>query len=564
MKRQKPRSPQVPEVPVAPQPPEPSGRRSWLVPLAVGAIIFLLTLLMTFPAAKRSLSLDDIPHLRTYPRENAGLSVVQLFTQPHWKVPDPGGLWRPTTKLLWRITGPVENEHTYLPWIVTAILSGLAAGLWCAAFHRAERSVVCVVPVLVPFCHGMTSDVTLPFVGQADLVVAVGLLGALVLWQKPGWPPLLGGGFCYFLALYSKESALPGLVAIPAVLWLLIPSGPMRKPLVLRTSLAALTCTGVRILSYIAVMGRMPFQTVGQGRADIRTPGMLELAGRYVGAFFVQLIPPADATFLFQEERGRLLYSLIGCGSTTIVVALAVYSVFLYRRPESGNLLLLENRVVAGLLWAVLFLAPFLISAGFVTPWAGRFLFLPMLGVALALSGSLEKLRGWQSWTLAAVIILFSVLGATKTLLHAPDWKSPYALWQAETVKYPTNALAWKNYGVCLQQSGRNEEALAAFSKATSLSPGFGEGWLARGLMESHLDRLDPAEKSLGAAAQMLGSDRARYELALVLARQRRYQDALKALEQCTQPMQRTSEYHSLQEKLMKAASAGVSSNNRK
>ncbi|MFH0793600.1 MAG: tetratricopeptide repeat protein, partial [bacterium] len=155
--------------------------------------------------------------------------------------------------------------------------------------------------------------------------------------------------------------------------------------------------------------------------------------------------------------------------------------------------------------------------------WSGRFAFLSVFGwVALVLC------QGFKADIV--YLILICVWGAASLPNRAADWKDPIRLWTAEVSRQPDHAFAWKNLGAHLDQKGKTEQALECFRKATEYWPEFAEAWLARGQAASRADHIEEAEDALRRAAEMLKSKQACVELAKVLARQKKFEEAEAAL----------------------------------
>jgi tetratricopeptide (TPR) repeat protein len=150
--------------------------------------------------------------------------------------------------------------------------------------------------------------------------------------------------------------------------------------------------------------------------------------------------------------------------SALAVVLVAAAQVFLGFR----------NRVIA--LGSVLFWAALLPVSNIVPifrPMADRFLYVPLLGIAMVLAQGLyvaRKLPRPARAALYGVAILWVAAAATITFLREPVWRDSLALWQDTAARNPFSATAANNLGWALLAVDRNQDAAASFNRAIRLT----------------------------------------------------------------------------------------------
>jgi hypothetical protein len=271
---------------------------------------------------------------------------------------------------------------------------------------------------------------------------------------------------------------------------------------------------GVLLAARLAVQAAF-FGTVGPRAAGVggfhfagsRAMGALEAVGRYAGLLLGTATPSCDYSFLSQSGVRRGVHpfaGLLAASLAVVVVGLCVRKI--PARPGNTHLLRARRAAAAALLWTALFLAPFceLVPLGY---FAGRFAYLPMMGVASLLFVTIAALG--PRWRAAAVVLVALALacGGCAIALRARDWESPRLLWQAETAREPAHAIAWKNCAVYLQGEGKLGEAYEAVRRASALWPGPGEIWLAQGQIAAARRDFAAAREALLRAEERLPGD---------------------------------------------------------
>lgn len=107
-------------------------------------------------------------------------------------------------------------------------------------------------------------------------------------------------------------------------------------------------------------------------------------------------------------------------------------------------------------------------------PLADRFLYLPMVGVALIVASSLVRLLASPKWKVPtlAIAILSLLLLTGLNLQRQAVFASPAALWADTIAKAPFSHTAANNLGYALLETGNYKTALQSFQKAWELTGG--------------------------------------------------------------------------------------------
>lgn len=501
-----------------------------------GILAFALVLAVTWPGALRELSLDDVQHFSVYPKANAGLNLWSILKLRHWQDrPDASGVWRPIPKLLWRECGPYADERSASLAVLTAVLAGICVGLFAGCLGGSGRSPWMMAAALVPVLNPLAADVLLPFVGQADLLAAIGVLATWLCWRQAGARAngtgfFLAGCLTLMFAFMSKESSYPAVLALPAVVLLGRGSCRARRKLAVRALLASLLLLFLRFAVQWAMVGELPGwmqKAVVVTVPGERTISRFEIIGRYAAAILAPTVPQTDYTFLKQPDSSASLYPLAGVATIVGFLAITLWAARrLPASPRNARDLRGRREIAAALIWVAVFLFPYLQLVPIAT-WGARFAFLSLFGAVWCLATFCRLLRRPLSFVPAAYLSVLLLTGIVGVHQRAADWVSPSRLWAAEVERNPNHSFAWKNYATYLQREGKLEAAYSAVRHATTLWPTFGEAWLAQGQIARAVHRDAEAGLAFQRAEQLMpDSGDVQIELALFDASRKRFEVA--------------------------------------
>jgi tetratricopeptide (TPR) repeat protein len=353
-----------------------------------------------------------------------------------------------------------------LLWWLTAG-SGFAAGLGALFFaiHPVQTAAVAYIS------------------GRKDLLAALFMMLALLCYrafrEHAGKAYLAGMGAagCFFLALFSKEVAIvfPALLllvdalkereravresqeAIP--LWKAgiraVKSGP-----VLYGVFALLAAVGLVYALFVAKASRMEGYWGGTLGTDLGTGFKL-----FVHYVKMVLFPyPLLADYLggvFPVSTGLLEPATLAAGIGMIVFLVA--AIWLFRRLPL---------VSVGMLWFGAAIAPVLQFIPFHELAADHFLYVPMIGASLVLSGLLLQLKDKQGKSAAMVVLLaVSCVYGAMVIDRNGDWKDKQTLWEATLQQAPESYRANANLGQVYFNAGRFEEGIRLTQKSAELIP---------------------------------------------------------------------------------------------
>lgn len=307
--------------------------------------------------------------------------------------------------------------------------------------------------------------------GRKELLSGLFALTALWLWLRAvqaariSWPRLLAACALFGLALLSKASVLP-LPAVALAMALVAPGPKHRTPgLVARLRRPLLAALPLFALAALATWGHL------QQAAEARlVPGATAAGGG--------LLAHPDTTLAILGTLGhisllpirlRLIYDVQAPGAgQTAAMALGVAALI---AGMAGAVLAWRRRDMSGMAaWTFLaFCLPFLQILPFGT-WSlasERFVFLPLLGVALGLALAARRLRpGWWLPVVAALTLTLTGMSAARSV----QWGDRAELLRSNAENAPGSFVAWQRYlAYVLLPAGQYAEAAAGAAGVSDL-----------------------------------------------------------------------------------------------
>jgi tetratricopeptide (TPR) repeat protein len=304
---------------------------------------------------------------------------------------------------------------------------------------------------------------------REDLLVAasilVALFAAMAFLQKPSlWRNLLPGALCSIALLFgvsSKENGIAGPVVLIAY-WLLWRRKEPRLPWALLLSVSSLLVLGFVAARFTLRPRHSVIFTANAPRLGGSLANSLLIQLRIWAMEFSQVILPHD---LCADYGLNSLSFSLPVSAVAVAVAVAAQIVLVFR-----------DRLFA--LGALLFWAGLLPVSNIVPifrPMADRFLYVPLLGLAMLLAQALflaRNLRPPARAALRGALILWIGAALVITFRREAVWQDSLALWQDTAARNPRSDTAANNLGWALLDADRLPEAAASFERAIQLTHG--------------------------------------------------------------------------------------------
>jgi protein O-mannosyl-transferase len=369
------------------------------------------------------------------------------------------GLYSPLPYTAWSAVAAMENVppdtdlrpgpfhllnlliHTAAVVLVFALLKELGAGVWPAWAGAALFAI-----------HPLQVEPVAWVGGMNNLLCGVFCIAAL--WQYLIYAKAArGGGWHYAAATVFFAAALackPIALMLPAVA-AAIDLGIVRRPL-------SMVLPPMCLWAAMAFQGATIARTAQPSAQAAATPwaDKAMVAVDAVGFYSAKLVAPVHLAMDYERTPAWVVAHRTEVWRGALVL-LAGVIVCLFR---GGAWLRIPLAVALLALIPVLGLAAF--DFQYYSTVADRYMYLPMVGVAMAAAGALQKFRGAGARTAAGIVL---VLLAGRSMAQIGVWRDTAALAANESAIYPDNSTADMMLGGWYYDSGRFPEAEQEFEQ---------------------------------------------------------------------------------------------------
>jgi protein O-mannosyl-transferase len=180
-------------------------------------IVFVAAVALYLPAAQYGFVQDDRAIIVSNPAAHSVGAALAAFDDPYWPRETGAGLYRPVTILSYAIDWTLSGGRPGWIHLMNALCNGLAAVLFTVLLARWLPPLSASAAGLVFAWHPVHVEAVASLVGRAELLVAVGILGAVVAARRGKWAVAV---LCAALAMFSKEHGVIVGVVILLDNWL--------------------------------------------------------------------------------------------------------------------------------------------------------------------------------------------------------------------------------------------------------------------------------------------------------------------------------------------------------
>ena len=409
---------------------------------------------------------DDTPIIVNNALVHSWDGLWRVFVSPYWP-PSWGGLvYRPLTLatfvLDWKMGGTVWPHAANLLWHAGAsVLVAVMVRRWAGEGAALIAGVVFAV-------HPVHVEAVANVVGRAELMAGVFTLLAVyaaVARNSVGWSAV-----AWVLGLLCKENAAVAPVWI-ATAWAFGFDRPDRRRMA--TFVGAWIVAGlvygaartVVLLPYPQHFDRAPVFAL-QSALEVRLTGVSALAD-----VLRLLVFPLTLRADYSPQERPIVTSVFDWRFGVGLIAFLCWAILLvlaWRR---------KSRLAAmGLLWIAFAYGPvanILFPVGVLV--AERTLYLPSIGLALAIAPLAARLEGRRLWAAAGVIAL---LGGVRSALRVPVWKTDRTVMMSILEDSPMSYRGPMGAGIIYLQIHRPREAFLEIEKAIAIYPRDGRLYL--------------------------------------------------------------------------------------
>jgi len=468
-----------------------------------------LAVLVHLNTLANGFTLDDQPIILWNDQVHGIRRILDAVTGPYWpNSPDHLGLYRPVTLLTFAVDWDLWGGrpfgfhlvnvllHAGVTALVFRLLGGIGAGLIGAVVGAAIFAV-----------HPVHVEAVANVVGRAELLAAGGFLAACLVHLRGsrGWGAAACVGGLYLLSMGSKEIG----ITLPAVLLLLHFARAGSAAAALESARGHWR-SGVALVAALVVYFALRAANIGAAIGDSPAPWFwgeppatrvwtaIRIWPEYVRLllFPLELLPDYGPSVILPEPAWSR--PLVLLGFLTGGVALAV-GLLCWRRARLVSI---------GLLWFAITVFP---VSGLAFPTgillAERTLYLPSIGLALALAGGIDALRVQRPVWLRPALALLLVLGlggALRTWVQNPVWRDDASLMRYLVQTRPDNYRAQWALAHDLAARGEFDRALEYMAAALEVVPGYFNLRMEYGMGLFDLGRYEEAADQFAFARELV------------------------------------------------------------
>ena len=419
-------------------------------------ISFLLVALCYVNSLPNDFVFDDGPIVSSNPVIRT-ISPIQFLKSPYWTKQQYAGIYRPFVVFSLSVDYAIWKR-----WAPGFRLTNLAVhainGVLVFSLYQsiAGAGIVPLIAMIIYLVHPVHTEAVTTIVGRSELFAACFLLAAWLLFRqgRTGWATL-----AFFLALLSKENA----IVLPAVLLLTSPRG-RRWIRLLPMIFVALAYLALRY----SVLGGLGIPVSAQYMG-----GRLTYFERLLtsGRVFIQYL---ILTFYPLHLAGDYDYNAIPIANFVdwdawlglVLIAATVVTAYFYRHRNWA--------VSLGLSFALIAFIP---ASNWIMPisilMAERFLYLPMIGLALVGATALSQLEDRRLRRLVGI----GALSTAIVLCNSHDYirRDDFTFFKNMVRVVPNSAKARLGWGFALTKAGRNDEAERELEAGLRIIPDYPE-----------------------------------------------------------------------------------------
>ncbi len=180
-------------------------------------LVFVAAVALYLPTARYGFVQDDRAIIASNPGAHSIGAALAAFNDPYWPRDAKAGLYRPVTILSYAVDWTVSGGRVGWLHLMNALWHGLATVLLVVVLARWLPVLAAAAAGLVFAWHPVHVEAVANLVGRAELLVAAGILGAVVAARRRWW---IVAVVCAALAMFSKEHGVIAAVVILLDKWL--------------------------------------------------------------------------------------------------------------------------------------------------------------------------------------------------------------------------------------------------------------------------------------------------------------------------------------------------------
>lgn len=344
------------------------------------------------------------------------------------------------------------------------------------ALALAATPVTALLAAAIFAIHPVQCETVSWIAARSNLLCSLFLMLAFLAYLRNTRKYYFWSVLFFTLGLLAKETAMVFILLVALYDYYFVLKVDKTKAVNMWWSyLPILMISGLYILLRTLVLGQVP-QRGWWGGSLWHT--MLTMAKSFYYYMKVIIIPWKLTVDYVLDIAMRIQDPLVLAGLFSAVV-LVVLALKISRR---------EKLISFGLFWFLIALLPVSNIIPLEALLAERFLYLPMVGISMAIAVSLSRLlpesqqsNGRKLWGYLLIIVLLVVYGF-RTSQRNNDWRDDYTLWSSTVKTSPESPRAHFALGEVYYKKGEYSLAIDEYKRALALNPDVAELYNVLGL----------------------------------------------------------------------------------
>jgi len=423
-------------------------------------LVFAAAVALYLPTARYGIVQDDRAIIASNPAAHSIGAALRAFDDPYWPRETGAGLYRPVTILSYAIDWTVSGGRPGWLHLMNALWHGLATVLLVVLLARWLPTLGAVAAGLVFAWHPVHVEAVASLVGRAELLAAVGILGATLAARRRQWVVAV---LCAALAMFSKEHGVIAGVVILLDRWL---QGSDERPYPRGFWIALVVVTIGFVAAWFAVgwVGESDEAAVFYdrgtwGRLAIALPALLRAA--------LLLIWPASLSVDYNPQvlPARAGFSIAAVLGFVVLVGTPTLALWCRRRAPAISF-------AAGLAaFSCVPTANLFFPSGVVLAERNLYLAVALPAAVVGWSATwLASRRGLRPAAVAAAIVVISC--GWRSYARLPAWRDNRSQLVTVLAEHPESYRAHASAAAVLAGIGDTAGARREYRTADSLFPG--------------------------------------------------------------------------------------------
>ncbi|HET9386276.1 MAG TPA: hypothetical protein VFO67_14105 [Gemmatimonadales bacterium] len=292
---------------------------------------FLAAVLLYLPTARYGYVQDDRAIVVSNPAAHSIGAALRAFDDPYWPPESGAGLYRPVTILSFAIDWTVSGGSAGWLHVMNALWHGLVTVLLVLILFRWLPPLGAAAAGLVFAWHPVHVEAVASIVGRAELLVAVGILGAVLAARRGWWATAV---VLAALAMFSKEHGVIAGVVILIDKWLQPDGQGVRTPPAFWAALVVATVAFLGAWFAVGWVGEADEAAVFYGASAFER---LAIALPAVWRAATLLVWPASLSVDYNPQvlPVRTGFSLAALAGLGIIIAIPLIVLYCRRRAPA-------------------------------------------------------------------------------------------------------------------------------------------------------------------------------------------------------------------------------------